>query len=413
MSYWQLVRSQPRLLFFGFLTAFFSGLGQTHFVALFSPTIMNEFNLSHADYGSIYSFVTLLSGFCMSFVGPTIDRYDARWIGLWIALALVISQSLLLTHQLWTVALGLFGLRLLGQGMLSNLSSIVITRFFNQNRGKALSLSSMGFPIYEGLMTPLFAFLLTAYALWGVSLILLALVTFVFLPTVFLITRDQEAFNKPHLEKTVTSSTHTPSTDIHWTRSRVFKNPTLYMILPQVLMSPFALTGLFFHQAAIAQIKGWELTTMASGLSFFAIGRILNSFLTGPLVDRYTAMGLFPFYQIPMIFGFLVLGLWDHSLAIGVSYFLFGLTVGSGGTIKSAVWAELYGLHHLGSIKSSIATIMVFSTAISPALFGFFLDQNAAIQNLLFALALIASISALITLSCFKRWPSTSSTASL
>ncbi len=403
MSYWQLVIKHPRTLAFGFLTAFFSGLGQTHFIALLSPSVMLSYNLTHSDYGSIYSFVTLVSGFFISFLGPAIDRYDIRKVSVLVGLGLVISQMLLLSQEnLLFVALGLFGLRLFGQGMCSSISSISIARFFNQERGKALSISSLGYPIFEGLMTPAFAFMIIALSFKSTSAILIFTVLLLFIPLVWTLTRKIPDFNLQIFTTEDKNKSDSSSTK-DWSRKDVLRHPKFYLILPQVLMPPFALTGLFFHQAALADIKSLSLPLMATGLSFFALGRILNSFVTGPQVDRYTAIKLFPFYQIPMALGLLTLALFDQAWSVLLGYFLFGLTVGSGGTIKSAIWAELYGVRHLGAIKSSIATIMVLSTSLSPALFGYYFDFYKDDFALMISLSLLTVFSSILSFFVLKK----------
>ncbi len=123
--------------------------------------IMTTFALSSTQYGSIYSLITLISGFFITFIGPLIDRYDARKFSLAIASGLLISLGILAPmNNLLLVALALLGLRLFGQGLGSSLASITVARYFDKQRGKALSLSQMGYPFYEGLITPLGAFLL-------------------------------------------------------------------------------------------------------------------------------------------------------------------------------------------------------------------------------------------------------------
>ena len=142
---------------------------------------------------------------------------------------------------------------------------------------------------------------------------------------------------------------------------------------------------------------------MASGLIFFAIGRTLTTFITGPLVDKYNAKVLFPYYQIPLSLAFLWLALGKNTLTPSLSFALAGLAVGSGAPIKSAIWAELYGLRHLGAIKSALATIIVLSTAASPALFGWLLDIFKEPHTLLYSLFLTSVISSVISYYGVKR----------
>ena len=49
-----------------------------------------------------------------------------------------------------------------------------------------------------------------------------------------------------------------------------------------------------------------------------------------------------------------------------------------------SLWAELYGVLNLGSIRAMLHAIGVFSTALSPYLFGVFIDLNMGINFILF-----------------------------
>lgn len=44
------------------------------------------------------------------------------------------------------------------------------------------------------------------------------------------------------------------------------------------------------------------------------------------------------------------------------------------GSVKTALWAELYGTEHLGAIKSMLASLMVISTSAAPPVVGFTLE---------------------------------------
>ncbi len=395
MGYFQILKKNQEIIGFGFLNAFFAGLGQTHFISIFNPIIMDSFALSHSQYGSLYSLITLISGVVISFTGPLIDRYDIRYFCLFISLGLFLGLlQILLAGNLFFLGLGLFGLRFFGQGLGSSVSSISIARYFTGNRGKALSLSQMGFPFYEILVTPLFAFLLNFFEFQTVLMILMLIVIVVYSPLSFHLTGSFPEFNKVGRERGPQHGSGRSGNknkvqegfQKSWTRGEVFKDKTIYFLLGQALIPPFALTGLFFHQTAIAEIKNWNLSLMASGLIFFGLGRVINTFATGPLVDKYKATTLFPLYQLPMCLGLLILA-WNHQYWVPfVCFFSFGLTVGSGGPIKDALWVELYGVRHLGSLKSLFATFMIFSTAAAPAFFGYIIEKDQGITYLLYGL---------------------------
>ncbi len=408
MGYLQIIKKNPKVIGFGFLNTFFSGLGQTHFISIFNPIIMAGFALNHSEYGSLYSLITLLSGIVIIFVGPLIDRHDVRYFCLFIALGLIISLSqVLMAKTLFLLGFGLFGLRFFGQGLSSSVSSIAIARYFKTNRGKALSLSQMGFPFYEILITPLFAFLLGFFQFQNLLIILIFTVIIVYFPLSFFLTASLPEFNKIDRKKELQhlndKNKGERALEKSWTRREVFGHKTIYFLLGHALMPPFALTGLFFHQVAIARIKDWNPALMASGFIFFGLGRVINTFATGPLVDKYKAATLFPFYQIPMYLGFFIMAQNQQQWVPSVCFLLFGLTVGSAGPIKAALWAEIYGIQHLGALKSLFATFIIFSTAAAPAFFGYLIEKDYGITPLLYGLLICSLLFSLMGFIGLKK----------
>ena len=75
-DYLRFIAANPRFLSFGVLGAFFSSFGQTFFVALFGGQWRAEFDLSHGDFGALYSLGTLASGLVLIWLGRKIDRID-------------------------------------------------------------------------------------------------------------------------------------------------------------------------------------------------------------------------------------------------------------------------------------------------------------------------------------------------
>jgi len=59
---------------------------------------------------------------------------------------------------------------------------------------------------------------------------------------------------------------------------------------------------------------------------------------------------------------------------------LFGVGSGLRATIVPVVLSEFYGTQHIGAIRSFVATLGVFASAIGPPTLGFALDQNISIS---------------------------------
>lgn len=75
---------------------------------------------------------------------------------------------------------------------------------------------------------------------------------------------------------------------------------------------------------------------------------------------------------------------------------LIGLTQGGANATVGAIWPERYGVRHVGAIRSVVQSVMVVSTAVSPILVGFLLDQEVSIVVLATVLAVLIFGSSLM-----------------
>ena len=138
------------------LLTFLSSFGQTYFISIFSGEIRGTFNLSHGDWGAIYGFGTFASAVVMIWAGGLTDVMRVRKLGPIILLALAMSCIFMSINPLvMLLPIVIFCLRLTGQGMSTHIAAVAMSRWFVSNRGKALSISNLGFSFGEALI-PLF-----------------------------------------------------------------------------------------------------------------------------------------------------------------------------------------------------------------------------------------------------------------
>ena len=69
-----IIRSNFKIIIFGFVFTFFSCIGQSFFIGLFNSEIRSELNISHAQFGSIYGIATLCSSLTLIWLGKKIDE---------------------------------------------------------------------------------------------------------------------------------------------------------------------------------------------------------------------------------------------------------------------------------------------------------------------------------------------------
>ncbi len=135
-----IVRSNFKIIIFGFIFTFFSCVGQSFFIGLFNSNIREELNISHGEFGTIYGIATLCSSLALIWLGKKID--DLKLINYSFLVVIFLSFAVLffsLVNGIIVLVLGIFFLRLSGQGLMAHTASVGISRYFNQSRGKALS----------------------------------------------------------------------------------------------------------------------------------------------------------------------------------------------------------------------------------------------------------------------------------
>jgi MFS family permease len=374
---YNLFRQYPRIIGFGLITTFFASTGQTFLISLFVPQMERAFELSHSKFSALYSAATVSSAFLLPITGRLLDRLSLKKFTIIIAFGLSAGCFILFTaNHFFVLFFGFLVVRWLGQGTFSITATATMARVFSLNRGKALSIVGLGPPlgeaIYPALMVPFIA-----AASWRMGwLVVGAVILLVYLPlSLYLLSHSSKDPDTP-IEKPPESKKGDYSV------RDVLREANFYFLILPTTLAPFLLTLLFFHQVTIIEMKGWGLSSVATGLFFFALFRFLSGFMIGGYIDRYSSRKLFPISLLPLLIGLLIFYGWDHQYAYFVWMGLAGISVGSGGNIKSALWAELYGVKCLGAIRGVTGSLMVVATAIGPVIMGYLLDLKVPFDQI-------------------------------
>ncbi len=379
----------------GILLVFSSSIGQTFFISLFSGEIRNEFNLSHGMFGIFYSVATLTSAVVFFWLGKLTDQFSLTLLGL-VTLGLLSGFSFLISsaETLIMLFLSLLGLRLFGQSMISHIAVTAMARWFSKKRGRAISIALMGHPIGEALLPLLITFFLLQFTWREIWVGIGSCIIIIFFPLVYWLGRHLKS------QKLNLSNNSLPKSkkklNVSWNRSQVLKDLRFYQIIPGLLASPFIVTGIFFHQIHLIEIKSWSISLLASSYPFFALSVTGVTLGSGWIVDRFSTVHLLRFFLLPLAFGLLLIVSTDNAYVAPIFMILIGASTGAATIVISTLWVELYGIDYLGSIRSMCASLVVLSTSISPALIGLLLDIGFTLEDqfIIFAIyIIICSIS--------------------
>ena len=369
MSYLSFIRANWLFLLAGFLLTFTSSYGQTYFISLFAGEIMADFDLTDGQWGGIYTIGTTLSAVAMIWAGVLTDRFRVRALAVAVMLALAAaSVAMALNTSATLLILVIFALRLTGQGMMSQLGSVAMVRWFEATRGKALSISSMGFSAGQAVLPVVFVALLAVTG-WRNLWIVAALLVLVTIPVIQLLLRQERTPQSMAEEAQIAGMDGR-----HWTRGETLRSGLFLLMVPSVVGPAAWGTALFFQQVHLTEVKGWELVAYVALMPIYTLSTVVSTFLSGWAIDRFGVSRIVPLQMLPFALSFLILAFADTLFAAGVGLVIFGVGQGLMATGTSTFWAEYFGSRHIGSIKAVVAALMVFGSAIGPGITGALID---------------------------------------
>ncbi len=406
-AYLTFLLTNRRFLAFGLALTFFSSFGQTFFVGVFAIDIRQTFDLTAGGFGLVYSIATLMSGLTLITVGGWIDRTDLRRFASYVCAGLALACVVIaVSPHVIVLLVGLFLLRFAGQGLMGHTAMTSMARYFDHGRGRAMSIAGLGHPLGEAIF-PTMGVAMLALLTWRQTWLTYGLVLAVgLIPLILWLLRGQTVRHGRYvvqMRRHADSAGDSGGTTRHpawagrqWTRGEVVRDWRFYCILPAALAQAFIVTGLLFHQTILIEAKDWTAPLFASSFVGFAAAQVPASLLSGVLIDRFSARRLMPFLLWPMAIGVVHLVLFDHPAVAFVFMIFAGLTSGMVNNIVGTLWAELYGVQHIGAIRALTSALMVVSTSLSPFGMGWLIDRGVSIEVI--ALLCVAYIIAAITL---------------
>ena len=301
----------------------------------------------------------------------------------WIALILVI-----------------YALRLTGQGMMSQLGAVAMVRWFEAARGKALSLSSLGFAAGQAILPVVFVALFASFH-WRSLWVLAAGLVLLTMPVMLMLLRHERT------PQSMSQTTQSVGMDgHHWTRGQMIRHGLFWLMIPMIIGPAAWGTALFFQQVHLTEVKGWSLVSFVALMPLYTVTSVISTFVSGWAVDRFGVIRVTPVQMLPFAASFAVLAYADTIPMAGVGLLIFGIGQGMQATATSVFWAEFYGTRHIGSIKAVAAALMVFGSAIGPGITGLFIDLGVDFPEQMIPIAIYYVIAAIMATTGILRYQS-------
>ena len=368
-DFFYFVKANSKKVGFGWLLTFLSGFGQTFLISLYVPEIIKSFEISEGTFGAIYAACTIAASVIMLSVGHTVDHKPVKKVTAFTIIGLGLSSIILgLSHHIVFLFVALIGLRLTGQGLLTHISMTIISKQFVKDRGKALSISSLGFSVGEAIF-PVIIALLIAWFDWRIAAIFSGVALLLYLIKL-------RYSDLTHFDKQLSDEGKPSTISLLKDYKSVVFDKKFFVMVPASFMLSFSMTAIFFYQYVFVENKGWSVQLYATFFTVYAATRFLFSLFGGLWVDRFTAKKMFRYFLIPLVLGLLPFAFMQSIFGAFIFLVLAGITTGVAGTVKTSVIAEIYGTEKMGVIRSIFTMFMVVSTALGPLIVGMLMDAG-------------------------------------
>lgn len=372
-----------RAAWFGFFAALASGAGQTYFIGLFGEPLRTALGLSEGQLGMVYGIATLISGSLMFWLGAVADRISLPRAAVLALGCMGIGGGLLATatHPLMLLPAFLL-LRLGGQGLCGHIAIVAAARHADARRGRALSIAAFGFIVGEA-MWPLVITasldLLPWRMVWAAAA---GMVLLVGIPLLVALARPLPAPRPAH-----------PDDAPALGRLQLLAMPRFLAGLGVVLLPPFVITALFFHQSSVGDVKGWSLADIAPAFALFAITQAIANLLTGRAIDRFGSITVLRFQILPLTPAMAALIWLPGDAGPWLVFALLGMMSGANQVNAGALWAELFGTQQMGKVRGVAAAIMVLATATAPPILGLAFDAGLPLATFCLPIGIYAAIA--------------------
>ena len=380
----------------------FSGVGQSYFFQFIRPDVMADFGMTEDQWGTFYMLGTLASGFAIMLTGRIFDWFDLRVVTIVVIVGAAFSCFFFANVTLiWMLVPAIFLQRQFGQGLMSHVPAAAMSRYFTDLRGRATGLCNASYSAAEALLPQFAGLMLIIVLTWRglyetLGLVLLVLV----LPLALWLLRGHGQRHQVYLASQTNEdgmagdmSPVPGSRRRQWALPEVIGDQTAWMLMPTIFAPSFIFTGLVVFGLDYASElgvneNGWRFLWMIYALFGFAI-----TFPIGWVVDRFTATRLAPFTALPMALALFAVQPFEGAVIGGVMLLLWSACQVLTSIVSGPLLAELYGVKHLGAIKSAYTSVMVAASAGGPFVVGRLLSEGWSLKqiSLVFALYILAA----------------------
>lgn len=326
-----------------------------------------------------------------------------------------------LCHSLWQFYIvgTLVGVFAMGCGTL--LVSVLITNWFEKNRGLMISIAMMGISIGGTVLSPLLSWLIVEFGWRNAYFILSALSLIVLIPIGLFVVRrtPQDAGLEPygHGEESTASAKkkNVPASNWNATLKEARQTPILWMFALGAFLIYFT-ACIMQHQSYYLQGVGFDAASIASYISLYSVVAIIGKLVLGRIFDRFGP-------KIGILFGsgtfllFLVgfLFVQGSPMMLYFAAVMYGFGTCTATVAIPIMTTSVFGAKNYSELYGFISAFTMAGSAIGSSAIGFLYDLTGSYRPALTVLAILTALTIVIMFVCInmgqKHVPETSTNA--
>nr|WP_277605833.1 MFS transporter [Glycomyces sp. L485] len=363
--------------------------GQTASISVFIDPIIAELGVGRTAVSAAYMIGTLAGAFTLPWVGRAVDRYGVRSVMSVVVAALGLALvGLSFAADLFGLAFGFIGIRMLGQGALGLCAATLVSRWYAKRRGRVLSVQiAVGGGIIALSPVPLER-LISAFDWRTAMLVEAAVVVAVMLPLALVWTRDRPAELGQFVDGDPAGGARS-GPEPGMSRGQAMRHPFFW-----VLVATFATAGFFnaaigFHLIALLGERGLSATEAAANFLPQAVAGTVATLLVGSILDRASPRLLIAAAML----AFAVAFAWGTMADPGWSAVGFGIVFGACGNALRAIeigtTPRLFGTAHIGAIRGVVSGVTITCSAFAPVIYSLFYSWTGSFSLVLWLSTLV------------------------
>lgn len=363
-----------------------TGPGQTVGISVFVDPMMSTLDLTRSQVSAAYLIGTLAGAFALPRIGRALDDHGTR--ATLTAIAIGFSAALAVmagVRGIVTLALGLIGIRMLGQGALSLVATNAVAPWFERRRGLAIGVvTAVGSSLIA--LQPLVTNGVIASIGWRSTWLVMAAIVGVLL---FAIAR-RGIIDRPEdigqhrdgfrIEPVVGAPAGVPvptrrapgaldaseGAARDFTRAEALRTPMFWALSGGTVATGMLTTAMAFHQIDLLGEQGLTSAQAAANFLPQTIATFSTVLFVGALVDHVAPRWILLTSMLLLIVAMLAV----PAVSPGPSAVAYGMALGASGaaarSLEAGAFPRLFGLRHLGAIRGAVTGIGVASTALGP-----------------------------------------------